>query len=131
MDFMLDTNIVIYVIKRKPPEVLGVFNDHAGRMCISAITLSELMHGVAKSQQVARNRRTVEDFVSRLKVLDYGVKACNHYGDIRADLQSKGEVIGQNDLHIAAHARSESLCLVTNNVKEFARVEGLRVVNWL
>ncbi len=128
---MLDTNIVIYVIKRRPIEALGVFNAHAGQMCISSITLAELIHGVEKSSMVTKNLRKVEDFVSRLEILPYENTAASHYGDIRADLEKKGTVIGVNDLHIAAHARSEGQILVSNNVREFERVEGLRLENWI
>ena len=128
---MLDTNIVIYVIKRKPIDVLEQFNLRSGQMCISSITLAELMHGAEKSSKREHNSIIVEDFGSRLQVLDYGMKAAGHYGNIRADLEAKGGVIGVNDLHIAGHARSEGLSLVTNNLKEFERVEGLRVENWL
>lgn len=128
---MLDTNIVMYVIKRRPIEVLDIFNANAGRMCISSITLAELLHGVEKSSTVSRNLRNVEDFVSRLDVLAYDDSAAAHYGNIRADLEKKGTPIGVNDLHIAGHARSESLILVTNNVREFERVEGLRLENWI
>lgn len=129
--YMLDTNIVIYVIKRKPIEVLDVFNRHTGQMCISSITLAELLHGVEKSAKVEHNMRQVEDFVSRLEVLEYGEKAAENYGDIRADLEKRGVVIGVNDLHIAGHARSQSLILVTNNVNEFDRVTALRIENWI
>lgn len=129
--FMLDTNIAIYVIKRKPGNLLTVFNRHAGRMSISSITLAELLHGVEKSQQPERNLNQVEDFVSRLEVLDYGVRAAAQYGDIRSDLERRGTPIGVNDLHIAAHARSEGLTLVTNNEREFERIDGLRIENWL
>ena len=90
LKYMLDTNIVIYVIKRRPPEVLETFNRYANQMAISSITLAELMHGVEKSAAVERNLRQVEDFVSRLEVLDYTAKAAAHYGDIRADLERKG-----------------------------------------
>ena len=128
---MLDTNIVIYVIKRRPVEILEVFNAHAGQMCISSITLAELLHGVEKSSEISKNLRKVEDFVSRLEVLSYENAAAAHYGDIRADLERKGTVIGVNDLHIAAHARSEGFILVSNNIREFARVEGLRLENWI
>ena len=131
LNYMLDTNIAIYVIKRKPIDVLAVFNRHAGHMCISSITVAELLHGVQKSQQPERNLEQVEDFVSRLQTLDYGLKAAAHYGEIRAGLERKGKPIGVNDLHIAAHARSEGLTLVTNNQREFDRIEGLRVENWL
>ena len=128
---MLDTNIVIYIIKRRPLAVLDVFNQHAGKMVISSITYAELMHGVEKSAQPVVNSRVVEDFVSRLDVLDYGDKASAHYGNIRATLERLGTPIGVNDLHIAGHARSEGLVLVTNNLHEFERVDGLRVENWL
>tara|TARA_Y100000991_G_scaffold118942_1_gene89802 strand:- start:32 stop:430 length:399 start_codon:yes stop_codon:yes gene_type:complete len=129
--YLLDTNIVIYVIKRLPMEVLEVFNRRAGEMAISTITEAELVHGAEKSQHREHNLRQVEDFTSRLEVLDYGRKAAAHYGDIRADLERKGTPIGVNDLHLAAHARGEGLILVTNNMREFERVAGLRVENWL
>jgi tRNA(fMet)-specific endonuclease VapC len=130
LKYMLDTNIVIYVIKRRPEELLEKFNAHAGHMCISSITLAELMHGVEKSSLPERNRRNVEDFVSRMDVLNYDDAAAAHYGDVRADLERKGTIIGINDIHIAGHARSQGLILVTNNIKEFERVEGLRIENW-
>ena len=72
-----------------------------------------------------------DDFISRLEVLDYGIKAAAHYGDIRADLERKGTIIGINDLHIAGHARSEGMVLVTNNLREFDRIDGLRLDNWV
>ncbi len=129
--YMLDTNIVIYVIKRRPVELLEVFNNHVGQMCISSITLAELLHGVEKSTMPDHNLLQVEDFVSRLEVLHYGDKAAAHYGDIRADLERKGTIIGVNDLHIAGHARSEGLTLVSNNTREFERVDALRLTNWV
>jgi len=128
---MLDTNIVIYVIKRKPRQALEIFNLHAGQMCISSITLAEMLHGAEKSAMPDQNLRRIEDFTSRLQVLEYGNKAAAHYGDIRADLERKGTTIGVNDLHIAGHARSEGLVLVTNNLKEFERVDALRLDNWV
>ena len=131
LKYMLDTNIAIYVIKRRPLEVLDTFNRHSGQMCISSITFSELMHGVEKSAKPEHNLRQVEDFASRLEILEYGRKAAEHYGDIRADLERRGTPIGVNDLHIAGHARSEGLVVVTNNLREFERVAGLRVANWL
>jgi tRNA(fMet)-specific endonuclease VapC len=131
LKFMLDTNIVIYVIKRRPIEILEIFNLHVGQMCISSITLAELIHGVEKSTRPEHNLRQVEDFVSRLDVLKYEIKAASHYGEISANLESKGTVIGVNDIHIAGHARSEGLTLITNNTKEFNRVEALRIDNWL
>ncbi|MFA9420205.1 MAG: tRNA(fMet)-specific endonuclease VapC [Gammaproteobacteria bacterium] len=131
LKYMLDTNIAIYVIKRRPAEVLETFNRHASQLCISSITLAELMHGVEKSDKPDHNLLQVEDFVSRLFVPEYGNKAAAHYGDIRAALERKGTPIGVNDLHIAGHARSEGLTLVTNNLKEFERVQGLRLENWV
>ena len=128
--YMLDTNIAIYVINRRPIELLEVFNRHAGQMCISSITLAELLHGVEKSAMPDHNLRQVEDFIARLEVLEYGGKAAAHYGEIRADLERKGTPIGVNDLHIAGHARSEGLTLVSNNLREFERVDALRLVNW-
>ena len=130
LKFMLDTNIVIYVIKRRPVELLEIFNAHVGQMCISIITLAELMHGVEKSSKPDRNLRNVEDFVSHLDILQYDDEAAMHYGDIRADLEKKGNIIGVNDLHIAGHARSKGMILVSNNIKEFERVDGLRLANW-
>ena len=129
--YLLDTNIVIYVLKRRPVEVLATFNDNASRMAISAITLAELLHGAEKSSRVSENVAVVEDFCSRLDVLPYGPKAAQHYGAIRAALEKRGQPIGVNDIHIAAHARSEGLVLVTNNVGEFVRVPGLEVENWV
>jgi tRNA(fMet)-specific endonuclease VapC len=131
LKYMLDTNIVIYVIKRRPIEALAIFNKYAGHLCISSITLAELLHGVEKSDRPEHNLYQVEDFLSRLDVLEYGNKAAEHYGNIRAVLEKQGQIIGVNDLHIAGHARSESLILVTNNIKEFERVEALRLDNWV
>lgn len=128
---MLDTNICIYVIKRHPINALAKFNQHAGQLSISSITFAELIHGAQKSERVEHNLRQVEDFTSRLEIFKYGEKAAVHYGDIRAVLEKKGKIIGVNDLHIAAHARSEALTLVSNNLKEFDRVDALRTENWI
>ena len=129
--YLLDTNIVIYVLKRRPAEVLSIFNSNASRMAISAITLAELVHGAEKSSRVSENLSTIEDFCSRMEVLPYGAKAAQHYGAIRAALEKLGQTIGVNDLHIASHARSEGLVLVTNNMSEFERVPALEVENWV
>jgi tRNA(fMet)-specific endonuclease VapC len=128
--YLLDTNICIYVIKHRPQELLDTFNRNAGQMAISAITFSELLHGVEKSAAPSRNLAAVENFCSRLDLLPYGPKASLHYGQIRASLERSGTPIGVNDLHIAAHARSEGLTLVSNNLREFQRVEGLLLENW-
>jgi tRNA(fMet)-specific endonuclease VapC len=131
LKYLLDTNTAITVIKRRPSEILDRFNQHAGQLCLSVISQAELMHGAEKSAARERNFRVLEDFLSRLEVLDYGQKAAAHYGEIRSELEKKGTPIGVNDLHIAGHARSEGLTVVTNNEKEFTRVSGLRVENWL
>ncbi len=131
LKYLLDTNIVIYVIKRRPLEVLNTFNTNANRMAISVVTLAELLHGAEKSSQPASNLAVVEDFCSRLQVLPYTAKAAQHYGSIRSALEAIGQPIGVNDLHIAAHARSEGLVLVTNNSKEFSRVAALQMEHWV
>lgn len=128
--YLLDTNIVIYVIKRRPLVALQMFNEHAAHLAISSITLAELLHGAERSNAPARSLAVVEDFCSRLEVLSYGPKAAQHYGSIRAALEKRGQPIGVNDLHIAAHARSEGLTLVSNNLREFERVEALQLANW-
>ena len=129
--YMLDTNIVIYVLKRRPAEVRSTFNANASRMAISSITLAELLQGAEKSIRVSENLSVIEDFCSRLEVLPYGAKAAQHYGAIRAALEKLGQPIGVNDLNIAGHARSEGLVLVTNNTSEFARVPALELENWV
>ena len=129
--YLLDTNIVIYILKRRPVEVLAKFNAHASRMAISSITLAELLHGVEKSSRVSDNLLVIEDFCARLEVLPYGAKAAQHYGAIRAHVEKLGRPIGVNDLHIAGHARSEGLVLVTNNLSEFERVPALELENWV
>lgn len=129
--YLLDTNIVIYVLKRRPIEVLSTFNANATRMAISSITLAELLHGAEKSSRVSENLSAIEDFCSRLEVLPYDAKAAQHYGAIRSALEKQGLPIGVNDLHIAGHARSAGLVLITNNMSEFSRVPALEVENWV
>lgn len=131
LTYLLDTNIVIYVLKRRPIKVLGIFNRNASRMAISSITLSELMYGAEKSIHFDKNLEAIEEFVSHLEVLPYDSKASQHYGKIKAKLEKKGQIIGENDLHIAAHAISQGLILVTNNLKEFKRVPQLGLENWV
>jgi len=129
--YLLDTNTVIYVLKRRPVEVLATFNANASRMAIFSITLAELLHGAEESSRVSENLSAIEDFCSRLKVLPYGAKAAQQYGVIRAALEKLGQPIGVNDLLIAGHSRSEGLALVTNNMSEFVRVPALEVENWV
>jgi len=131
MRFMLDTNICIYVIKRRPGaliERLGALR--VGEVGISTITLAELEYGASKSAQRKRNRQALHEFVSALHVAAFDVPATAAYGDLRASLERKGRPIGSMDLMIAAHAISLSVTVVTNNEREFKRVAGLRVENW-
>lgn len=129
--YLLDTNIVIYTIKNKPEQVRERFNAHDGQMAISSITLMELLYGAEKSTNPERNLKVVESFASRLEVLDFGVHAAQHAGQIRAELARSGRPIGPYDQMIAGHARSLGLIVVTNNEREFQRVLGLRVENWV
>ena len=128
--YMLDTNICIYVIKRRPPELHRIFNQRSEHLCISTITLAELVFGAEKSARPEQNLAVVEGFAARLEVQPFEETAASHFGQIRADLEPKGTPIGPYDLMIAGHARCQGLTLVTNNLREFERVEGLRVENW-
>ena len=110
---------------------MGIFNENANRMAISSITFSELQYGAEKSARVSENLNAIEEFTSLIDILPYAAKASMHYGNIRAGLESLGQTIGVNDIHIAAHARSEGLVLVTNNMSEFVRVPGLLLENWV
>ena len=131
MIYLLDTNICIYIIKKKPPNVLRKFKTYSiGDIGISSITVAELRYGVEKSKYGARNRRAVEQFLTPLAIADFDAKAAQTYGQIRASLESKGTPIGPLDTLIAAHALSLGVTLVTNNTKEFSRVPGLKLENW-
>ena len=131
MKYMLDTNICIYTIKHKPPEVIKAFLCHEpDDMCISSITYGELMHGVEKSQAVERNRAAITLFLSAISILPFDSDAAEKYGAVRADLERKVTPIGPMDMLIAGHARSRGLILVTNNTREFFRVNELEVEDW-
>ena len=131
MRYMLDTNICIYTIKHKPPKVIQRFLSHdPSELCISSITYAELMHGVEKSMSAERNRIAITMFLSPISVLNFDTYAAEEYGKIRADLERKGTPIGPMDILIAAHAKAEDLILVTNNTREFERVEDLEVEDW-
>lgn len=129
--YMLDTNIVIYTMKNKPQSVRKQFNKHYGQMCISSITYMELVYGAERSANPERNLRELEGFVARMDVLPYEENAAEHTGQIRAELACLGKPIGPYDQMIAGHARSSGLVVVTNNIKEFKRVAGLRTENWI
>jgi tRNA(fMet)-specific endonuclease VapC len=131
LQYMLDTNICIYVMKQRPEKLRERFDRFAEQLCISSITLGELYHGVEKSARRAENLHGLETFVARLEVLPFSPKAAAHYGQMRAELERAGRPIGPYDLLIAAHARAEGLTIVTNNTREFRRAPGLRVENWV
>ena len=131
LKFMLDTNICIFTIKNRPQQVREVFKRHSGQLCISTITLMELIYGAEKSASPERNLADVEGFAARLEVLPYDAQAAAHSGQLRAELARVGKPIGPYDQMIAGHARSLGLILVTNNLREFERVPGLRVEGWV
>ncbi len=129
--YMLDTNICIYVIKNRPAELRDRFNSLADQLCISAVTLAELFYGVEKSARPAENLAIVEQFAARLDVLPFAERAASHFGQLRAELEKAGQPAGAYDMMIGGHARSEGLIIVTNNRREFDRMSGLRVENWV
>lgn len=131
LKYMLDTNICIFTMKNKPQHVREVFKAHHGQLCISTVTLMELIYGAEKSSNQARNLADVEGFAARLEVLKYDQDAAAHTGQLRAELAKAGMTIGPYDHMIAGHARSQGLILVTNNLREFNRVPGLRVEDWV
>ena len=132
MRYMLDTNICIYVIKHKPESVFRKLKKIKPEdVCISSITYAELAYGVEKSAQPERNRLALSMMLSSIEIVAFDDAAADEYGEIRAVLERKGTPIGSLDILIAAHARSLGCTLVTNNTKEFCRVEGLEVVNWV
>jgi tRNA(fMet)-specific endonuclease VapC len=132
MRFMLDTNICIYLIKRKPPQVLSRLKEfNIGEVTVSSIAVSELEYGVAKSSKPDRNRDALDAFLAPLEILSFDGEAAYHYGQIRAFLEKEGKLIGAMDMLIGAHAVSASMTLVTNNMKEFSRIPELRSENWL
>lgn len=131
MRWMLDTNICIYVIKQAPPSVIKAIRQHAQEgLGISSITAAELNFGVVKSGST-RNRAALREFLSSMEVAPFDDRAAGVYGDVRAALEAAGTPIGPLDTQIAAHAISLDATLVTNNLREFARVPGLRSVNWV
>lgn len=131
MKYMLDTNICIYVMNERPPEIKQLFNQHMGQLCISSITLAELHYGAHRSSKAAHNLSVINEFCKHLEVLPFDEEASAAYGVLRAVLQGQGVPIGSNDMLIAAHAIALGLVIVTNNEKEFSRVQGLSCENWV
>ena len=132
MKFILDTNICIYLIKKKPVQVFEKFKElPLGSIGISSITLAELQYGIEKSTQQDKNQFALNQFLLPLEVLDFNSEAAIEYGKIRTYLERNGLPIGSLDMLIAAHTKTLGLTLVTNNEKEFVRIEGLKVENWV
>ena len=132
MEFMLDTNTCIYIIKRKPPDVIERFKQtKISQIGISSITLSELLYGVSKSSKPGQNQMALTQFVAPLEILPYDDEAAQYYGDLRAHLEKQGTPIGSLDMLIAAHALSTESTLITNNEKEFIRIPNLKIDNWV
>ena len=131
MSYMLDTNICIYAMKNKPEKVLQRLKEEINDgVCISSITLAELEYGMKHSSNPAKNEQALLRFLLPFDVLPFGAAAASEYGEIRAYLQKAGTPIGAMDMLIAAHAKSEDIVLVTNNIREFERVVGLELENW-
>ena len=132
MRVMLDTNICIAIIRHKPPQALKRFRNYAvGEICISWVTLAELEFGVAKSRHAEKNRAALDEFLLPLEIAGFDRATARSYGRVRADLEKKGRPIGAFDMMIAAHALTLGVTLATINVREFARIKGLTVDNWL
>lgn len=132
MRYMLDTNICIYAIKNKPKEVIERLKEHEpGEICISSVTYAELIHGVEKSKAVNKNRIALTLLLADIEILPFDANAAESYGEIRAELERKGTPIGPLDMMIAGHAKSLGYTVVTNNIKEFERIVGLRFENWV
>jgi tRNA(fMet)-specific endonuclease VapC len=129
--YMLDTNLCIRVLRDRPANLRGRFNREADALCISTIVLTELLVGVEKSNRPAETRREVDRLTARLIVLPFDEAAAANAAEIRASLEGRGQAIGGYDTLIAGHARSRGLVVVTGNLREFRRVEGLRVEDWL
>ena len=129
--YLLDTNILIYTIKNRPPAVRELFNRHYGQLAVSTISVGELVYGAEKSAYPERNLADIENMLARVELLSFDETAAHHFGQIRAQLYQIGAPIGPYDMMLAGQARSAGLILVSNNTKEFERVDGLRLENWV
>jgi len=130
--YLLDTNICIYIIKQRPPEVLERFNHlTVGDVYMSIITYGELYYGASKSKFSAKSLKSIAELENLILPTPMNPEVGRHYGTIRAELESQGQTIGGNDLWIAAHARSLDCVLVTNNTREFDRISSLKLENWV
>nr|WP_090715923.1 MULTISPECIES: type II toxin-antitoxin system VapC family toxin [sulfur-oxidizing symbionts] len=132
IDYILDTNICIYVVKKKPITAFSRFSHIPScHMAISVITYGELLYGANKSQYRHKSLSVLNNFIALTQVIQIDKNVAKHYGEIKADLSKKGQIISDNDLWIAAHVRSLDATLVSNNLKEFERVQGLKTENWV
>ena len=132
MRYLLDTNICSYVLRSRPPSVKARFDAAGpGALAVSTVVLAELLYGAARHPKAVAIRREIADLVSRLSVIPWDEAAAEHYGALRAALEKAGTPLGAMDMMIAAHARSLGATLVSNDVRHFDRVEGLRVANWV
>jgi tRNA(fMet)-specific endonuclease VapC len=129
--YMLDTDICIFILRNRPAELRLRFRRFENEVCVSAITVGELFYGVERSARRLENRRAVEAFIGNLPVLPFPTRGAAHFAQLRAELTRAGMTCGPYDMLIAGHARSEDLTVVTNNVREFRRIPGLQVENWL
>jgi len=130
--YLLDTNICIYIIKKKPVDVLKTLKTKSKKdIYISSITIAELEYGIAKSHFPEKNKIALIEFLSIFNILPFDDNDAVDFGEIKKELEKKGKIIGPMDLLLAAQAKSKKLILVTNNTKEFERVEGLKIENWL
>jgi tRNA(fMet)-specific endonuclease VapC len=130
--YMLDTNMCIYIIKKRPTGLLEKFNSiPQNRLCISVVTYAELQYGIERSSSKKMNQTIIDDFVSHLAVLPWDMDAARQYGKIRSNLEKEGTPIGNMDLLIAAHALSQKCTIVSNNLREFKRVKNLKYENWV
>ena len=129
--YLLDTNLCIRVLRDRPPGLRARFNAEASSLCMSDVVLYELLFGAEKSVRPVENRTGVERFAARLSVLSFDSAAAAHSANIRATLEQRGAPIGSYDVMIAGHARSRGLIVVTGNLREFDRVDGLRSEDWL
>jgi len=132
MKYLIDTNICIYIMNNRPPEVLEKFKHvSVGEVGISSISVSELHYGACKSDKIKQNIKRLEEFLYPFEILAYDENASREYGKVRSLLEKKGQVIGPLDMLIAAHAISQKLTIITNNTKEFKRIKSLKVSNWV
>ena len=132
MRYMLDTNICIYEIKHKPEQVFMCLQEHdPSEICISSVTYAELVHGVEKSKAIEKNRVALALLLANIEIMNFDSLAAESFGIVRADLEKEGTPIGPLDMMIAGHAKSLGYTIVTNNTKEFERVKGLKLENWV